>query len=87
MAKKSEYHYTCFILNPSAQVVSRLINSGCLDRIQAFISFKSSSGFSCASVRQFRHSFVSNSLQPQGLQHARLPCPSPTPGGAQTHIH
>ena len=48
---------------------------------------KSSSGFSCASVRQFRHSFMSNSLQPQGLQHARLPCPSPTPGGAQTHIH
>ena len=23
---------------------------------------------------------VSNSLQPHGLQHARLPCPSPTPG-------
>ena len=29
---------------------------------------------------QFRHSVVSDSLQPQGLQHARLPCPSPTPG-------
>ena len=28
---------------------------------------------------QFSHSVVSNSLQPQGLQHARLPCPSPTP--------
>ena len=28
-----------------------------------------------------------NSLQPHGLQHARLPCPSPTPGLAQTHIH
>ena len=25
-------------------------------------------------------SVVSDSLQPQGLQHARLPCPSPTPG-------
>ena len=25
-------------------------------------------------------SVVSNSLQPHGLQHARLPCPSPTPG-------
>ena len=23
---------------------------------------------------------MSNSLQPHGLQHARLPCPSPTPG-------
>ena len=28
---------------------------------------------------QFSHSAVSNSLQPHGLQHARLPCPSPTP--------
>ena len=25
------------------------------------------------------HSVMSNSLQPHGLQHARLPCPSPTP--------
>ena len=29
--------------------------------------------FCCCSV-------VSNSLWPQGLQHARLPCPSPSPG-------
>ena len=28
---------------------------------------------------QFSHSVVSNSLQPHGMQHARLPCPSPTP--------
>ena len=28
---------------------------------------------------QFSHSVMSNSLQPHGLQHARLPCPSPTP--------
>ena len=29
---------------------------------------------------QFSHSVVSNSLQHHELQHARLPCPSPTPG-------
>ena len=29
---------------------------------------------------QFSGSVVSNSLWPHGLQHARLPCPSPTPG-------
>ena len=29
---------------------------------------------------QFSHSVVSNSLRPHGLQHARLPCPSPTFG-------
>ena len=36
-----------------------------------------SRGFSSV---QFSHSVVSNSLQPHGLQHARLPCPSSTPG-------
>ena len=34
----------------------------------------------CFSSVQFIHSVVSNFLQPHGLQHARLPCPSPTPG-------
>ena len=29
---------------------------------------------------QFSHSVVSDSSQPQGLQHASPPCPSPTPG-------
>ena len=29
---------------------------------------------------QFSHSVMSNSLQPHGLQYARPPCPSPTPG-------
>ena len=28
-----------------------------------------------------------DSLRPHGLQHARLPCPSPTPKLAQTHGH
>ena len=28
---------------------------------------------------QFNHSVLSNSLWPHGLQHTRLPCPSPTP--------
>ena len=31
------------------------------------------------SVSQFSHSVVSNSLWPHELQHARPPCPSPTP--------
>ena len=32
------------------------------------------------SVQSFSHSVMSNSLWPHGLQHARIPCPSPTPG-------
>ena len=34
----------------------------------------------CFSSVQFSCSVVSDSLQPHGLQHARFPCPSPTPG-------
>ena len=30
---------------------------------------------------------MSSSLKPTGLQHARLPCPSPTPGVCSTHVH
>ena len=47
---------------------------------------------------QFSHSVVSDSLRPHELQHARPPCPSPTPGwpgvkpgpsglGTQSHNH
>ena len=36
-------------------------------------------GFRCCTV-QFSRSVVSDSLRPHGLQHSRLPCPSPTPG-------
>ena len=36
---------------------------------------------------QFSHSVMSDSLQPHGLQHTRPPCPSPTPGVYQTHVH
>ena len=31
------------------------------------------------SSAQFSHSVLSDSLRPHGLQHARPPCPSPTP--------
>ena len=34
----------------------------------------------CLLSVQFSHSVVSKSLQPHGLQQAKLPCPSPTPG-------
>ena len=57
------------------------------------IQYKSSSlvfFWACATLLissvQFSHSFVSDSLQPQELQHARPPC-SPTPGFTQTHVH
>jgi len=36
---------------------------------------------------QFSRSVISDSLQPHESQHARPPCPSPTPGVTQTHVH
>ena len=33
----------------------------------------------CIYSVQFSRSVMSNSLQPHGMQHTRLPCPSPTP--------
>ena len=30
---------------------------------------------------------MSDSLRPHRMQHTRLPCPSPTPGTTQTHVH
>ena len=47
-----------------------------LDKSQVYIK---TSKYIYQSV-QFSHSVVSNSLRPRGLQHARPPCPSPTPG-------
>ena len=37
--------------------------------------------FCCLPFSQLRCSVVSESLWPHGQQHARLPCPSPAPGG------
>ena len=41
--------------------------------------FISSNRFYMESFSQFSHSVMSNSLQPHGLQHTRLPCLSATP--------
>ena len=41
--------------------------------------FSNESALRISSV-QFSHSVMSSSLWPHGLQHARLPCSSPTPG-------
>ena len=67
-----------FILFPlfcySAVIYSILSSSSSIHSSASVISVISS--FSV----QFSHSVMSNSLQPHGLQQARLPCPSPTPG-------
>ena len=52
-----------------------------VDTIVIWIKFTHSCPFKFTdSSVQFSHSVVSNSLWPHELQHARPPCPSPTPG-------
>ena len=36
---------------------------------------------------KFSCSVASDSLRPHGLQHPRLPCPSPTPGACSNHVY
>ena len=38
-------------------------------------------------ISQFSRSFVSDSLRPHQLQHARPPCPSPAPKVYSTNVH
>ena len=47
----------------------------------------SSHSINVSSLIQFSRSVVSDSFRPHGLQHARPPCPSPTPEFTQTHVH
>ena len=58
---------SCRLLEKLQKILQRFI----------FILHPDSSEFSSV---QFSLSVMSNSLRPHGLQHTRLPCPSPTPG-------
>ena len=51
-----------------------------LFKTRAFIVMKETWALCIFSSVQFTLSVMSNSLRPHGLQHARPPCPSPTPG-------
>ena len=48
--------------------------------LPCFLTFKWRGGVESV---QFSHSVMSNSLWPHESQHARPPCPSPTPGGVE----
>ena len=59
------------------------MQSSCLDQVLLILIQTHEATFvltSCMSSVQFSHTVVSDSSRPHGLQHARLPCPSPTPG-------
>ena len=55
----------------------------------SFLKYKLGKGQQTSFVKgsvQFSHSVVSTSLRPHGLQHTRLPCPSPTPGACSNSV-
>ena len=52
---------------------------GRMDRISLSIGFGRGARRSWPPFLLFSRSVVSDSLRPQGLQHPRLPCPSPSP--------
>ena len=71
-------HLTCLLRNLYAgQEATVRIGSGTMDWFKIGKGVHQGCVFSLV---QFSHSFVSDSLWPHGLQHARPPCPSPTPG-------
>ena len=52
---------------------------GCSSRGPCSLRFKFWPHKPSSKLLLFSRSFVSDSLRPYGLQHARLPCPSPSP--------
>ena len=89
------YHITCLLRNlyagQEATVrtrhetvdwfkIGKVVHQGCILSPCLF-------NINAESVSQFSRSVVSDSLRPHGLQHTRLPCPSPTPGFTQSHVH
>ena len=53
--------------------------SALLSPLRVFLKVRLIPTYNLFSSVQFSHSVVSDSLLPHGLQHARVPCPSPTP--------
>ena len=70
-------YYSAIKKNTFESVLMRLMKLG--PNIQSEVSQKEKHQNSISSV-QFSCSVVFDSLQPHESQHARPPCPSPTPG-------
>ena len=58
--------------------MGRVHRTSCLSSGDNYSQNKNCSGFTTCESES--HSVMSDSLQPHGLQHIRLPCPSPSPG-------
>ena len=76
---RSKHLLISWLQSPSAVILEpKIIKSDTISTVFPSISHE----VMIVSISQFSsvHSAVSDSLWPHGLQHARPPCPSPTPG-------
>ena len=73
-------HNFSFIFAPIDQDYPNLINIWIIQFFKVVILWIRSIISNEESSVQFSCSVMSDSLRPHGLQHPRLPCPSPTPG-------
>ena len=77
-AKKCSNHCTIALISHVTKVMLKILET----TLQQYMSCELSdvpAGFSKIRVVQFSHSVLSDSLRPHESQHARPPCPSPTP--------
>ena len=95
-----QYSHTNFLVSPCIQKLSWFVCAGSVAKscptlcnpMDCILPGSSVHGIFQARILelhsvQFSCSVMSDSLQPCGLQHTRLPCPSPTPRVAQIHAH
>ena len=66
---KIHFTYTWTNIKIISDFSSKIIELSQLDKVHPWQSY-----------RKFSPSVISDSLRPRGLQHTRLPCPSPSPG-------
>ena len=78
--RKDVFNHSWQLLSPVFFLVRAQVTPSNLQDASWLLLCNSWFALMVASSVQFSHSVRSDSLQPHGLQHARLPCPSPTPG-------
>ena len=85
--KSSTYFTKAFLQSPGADVIMKEFTDVFRSEKIQGLGKKASTSASLTTLKpltmlelEFSRSVMSDSLRPHGLQHPRLPCPSPTPG-------
>ena len=79
LQQECEHHHLVWQRPKALRILEKLQSEALFEAWENWRRANWNQGSLCNRI-QFSHSVVSNSLRPHGLQHARLPYPSPTPG-------